>query len=97
MRQTAERDSTTRARKNNDLEDVKRIPLTPPKVDSATKRGTIHAQFPYNSLAKVTPTASAPRTSATDKVEWKAMIVSEYTTVQRMHDAMMAIGRFLLN
>ena len=62
-------------RQNNDLEDVKRIPLTPPKVDRATKTGTIQAQFPYNFSANVTPTASAPKTWPTDRVEWKAIIV----------------------
>jgi hypothetical protein len=54
---------------------VKRIPLTPPKVERATKTGTIQAQFPYNLSANVTPTASAPRTSVTERVEWKATIV----------------------
>jgi len=65
----------SQAWKSNDLEDVKRIPLTPPKVDMATKTGTIQAQFPYSLSANVTPTASAPSTSLTDSVEWKATMV----------------------
>jgi hypothetical protein len=32
---------------------VKRIPLTPPKVDSATNTGIIHHMTPYNRSANV--------------------------------------------
>lgn len=42
-----------------------------------------------------TATASADSTSATLRVEWKAMMVRVYTTVTKMHEIKMARGRFL--
>ena len=33
--------------------EVRRIPLTPPKVDMATKMGIRNAKFPYRRSAKV--------------------------------------------
>lgn len=54
----------------------KSIPLTPPKVDRATKTGTIHAQLPYNFSANVTATASAESTSPGLSAEWNAMMVN---------------------
>ena len=41
----------------------------------ATKMGMKTANGPYKMLANVTATASDPRTSYVDSVEWKAMIV----------------------
>ena len=68
----------------NNLEAVRRVPLTPPKVEQATNRDMIQAILPYNLMMmsetmmimmvmmylseKVTATASDPRTSDTDKV-----------------------------
>ena len=50
------------------LLEVKRIPLTPPKVDMATKIGIKNAKCPNILSVKVTATASDPRTSGTLKV-----------------------------
>ncbi len=50
------------------LLEVKRMPFTPPKVDMATKMGMRKAKWPNILSAKVTATASEPRTSGTDKV-----------------------------
>ena len=50
------------------LLEVKRIPLTPPKVDIATNMGTRKAKYPNTLSANVTATASLPKTSGTDKV-----------------------------
>ena len=60
----------------NSLEVVSMFPFTAPKVDRATKMGIIQAICPYSLLAKVTATASEPRTSLTERVVWKATIVS---------------------
>ena len=40
-------------RRITDLEEVKRIPLTPPNVDRATKIGIIHDMTPYMRWANV--------------------------------------------
>ena len=42
------------------LLEVKRIPLTPPKVDIATNMGTRKAKYPNTLSANVTATASLP-------------------------------------
>jgi hypothetical protein len=55
----------------------------------------IQAMGPYNLLAKVTATASEPRTSVVDRVVWKAMIVRTYMTRQTMQEIAMALGRSL--
>ena len=57
----------SRAPAKNSLEEVRSWPLTAPKVLQATKMGMIQAIRPYSRLAKVTATASEPRTSETIK------------------------------
>ena len=47
----------------NSLEVVRMLPLTAPKVERATNIGMSQAAPPYILLAKVTATASEPRTS----------------------------------
>lgn len=50
------------------LEDVSKIPFTAPKVDMATNTGIVQAIIPKSRLAKVTATASEPKTSSGDSV-----------------------------
>ena len=50
------------------LLEVKRIPLTPPNVDIATKIGIRKAKYPNILSAKVTATASLPNREKKEKV-----------------------------
>ena len=71
-----------------DLLAVSRVPLTPPKVEQATKRDMTQATGPNSLercltqplathlLAKVTATASEPSTSGVERVVWKETMVS---------------------
>ena len=61
----------------NSLEAVRRVPLTPPKVEQATKRDMTQAMLPYSLLEKVTATASEPRTSETESVVWNETMVKK--------------------
>lgn len=46
---------------------------------------------------RTTATASAPSTSCTERVVWKATMLRVYTTITRMQEMKMAKGRFLRN
>ena len=61
----------------NNLEAVSKVPLTPPKVEQATKRDMTQAMLPYSLLEKVTATASEPRTSETERVVWNETMVKK--------------------
>ena len=61
----------------NSLEAVSRVPLTPPKVEQATKTDMTQAMLPYSLVEKVTATASEPSTSDTESVVWKETMVKK--------------------
>ena len=63
----------SRAPEKKSLEEVSSWPLTAPKVEHATKMGMIQAMRPYRRLAKVTATASEPRTSGTRRETFKTL------------------------